>query len=276
MSRRSKIHLVSYATPQFRHRQIILGLSARLNRVVDTVTAWTPARLKAAGFEKVVSEIGLNERGGGFWSWKPFIIQKRLSEVPEGDFVVYCDVGRFFPYRILDQPIDPFLQWMEKHQQEVMPGVLIPWHGPMSVWTKRDVFVSTGTDTPDFHRRIPIEATFSIWKAGAQSRRLADEWMDLCSQRRLISDDPITCGLPELPGFRENRHDQTLWSICCFKEGLQALSIGEQMPPYDYRTPSKVGMLLWPEIMKRPALTAKLLGGIIAPLQVLEKKLRRS
>jgi hypothetical protein len=77
-----RVHLVTYATPRFRHREWILGLSARLAGVADTVTAWTPKRLLGAGFEQRCQGIALSERGSGFWAWKPFIIAAKLREVP--------------------------------------------------------------------------------------------------------------------------------------------------------------------------------------------------
>lgn len=58
-----RIHLVTYATPRFRLRQWILGASARLNGVVDTVTSWTPEMLLKAGFEERCKEITRSECG---------------------------------------------------------------------------------------------------------------------------------------------------------------------------------------------------------------------
>ena len=33
------------------------------------------------------------ERGGGYWLWKPFIIQETFSRISEGDVVFYQDAG---------------------------------------------------------------------------------------------------------------------------------------------------------------------------------------
>jgi len=251
-------------------------MSAKLNRVVDTVTSWTPNKLKEAGFYEVVPDISLNERGSGFWSWKPFIIQKKIKEVPEGDIVLYCDVGRFFPYRVLEQSLAPFLAWMERKGQEVMPGVLIPWHGPMSAWTKRDAFFQTGMDRDEIYRKIPIEATFSIWKCGSQSKRLVSLWMSYCSERRLLSDDPSTCGLPELVNYKEHRHDQSLLSLCCFKEKIDGIYLGETMPNYDYRTPTQVSRILWPKEKTETSLLGKTLKVLASCVEEVEKITRRS
>lgn len=273
MTARPKIHLVTYATPRFFHRQAILGLSARVNRVADTVTAWTPKKLKAAGFAERAPEIGLEERGSGFWSWKPFIIQKRLGEVAEGDLVFYCDVGRRYPYTLLDQPITPFVEWMDSRKQEMMPGVENTWDGPVGTWTKRDAFVYTGMDRQEVYESTMIQGGFSVWRAGAKSREFVGKWMDLCSLRRLVSDDPGTCGLPELPGFRENRHDQSLLTLLCLKEGLSGLRFIEEKPPFQSGNPAAVSRHTFGE--RRRTVSGTLLDLLVArPMAWVEKIVR--
>jgi hypothetical protein len=272
MSTQTKIHLVSYATPQFRHRQMILGFSGRLNHVVDTVTAWTPRKLQAAGFEGVIPEISLKERGSGFWSWKPFIIQRCLQEIPEGDIVLYCDVGRIYPFKLLDQPLDPFLRWMEVQDQEIMPGIQIPWDGPISQWTKRDALLALDMDREEVLAATPIQTSFSIWRAGSKSRDFLSKWMELCSQRKLISDDPSMCNLGEHPGFQENRHDQALLSLLCMKEGLRGLSLGQKRPSLDSRNPSEVSRMAFGGNYVRNS--GRLLQSLIRPLEVLEQRFR--
>lgn len=272
MSHPPRIHLVSYATPQFRHRQIILGLSARLNRVAHTVTAWSPQKLRADGFEKAVSGIRLNERGSGYWSWKPFIIQKRLNEVPEGDVVLYCDVGRIYPFKLLDQSVEPFIKWMHSHDQEIMPGIEIPWDGPIIRWTKRDALLALDMDRGEILAASPIQASFSIWSAGSKSRDFVSKWMKLCSQRKLISDDPSLCNLGEHPGFQENRHDQALLSLLCMKEGLRGLSLGQKRPSLDSRNPSEVSRMAFGGDRVRSS--GRLLQSLIRPLEVLEQRFR--
>lgn len=269
---RTMIHLVSFATPQFRHRQIILGLSGRLNRVVDTVTDWTPRKLQSAGFQEVIPEISLKERGAGFWSWKPFIIQKRLNEVPDGDVVLYCDVGRIYPFKLLDQSIKPFVEWMHAQDQEIMPGIEIPWDGPVSRWTKRDALVALDMDREEILATSPIQASFSIWRAGSKSRDFAAKWMELCSQRKLISDDPSVCKLGEHSGFQENRHDQALLSLLCIKEGMRGLSLGQKRPSRDSRNPSEVSRMAFGGDRVRNS--GRLLQSLIRPLEVLEQRLR--
>ena len=256
-----RIHLVTYGTTRFRHRQWLLGASARLHRVVDTVTHWNPARLQRSSFDRIFPSIGLHERGSGFWSWKPFIIGQKLIETPDGDLVFYCDVGRRFPYKILDRPLIPFLNWMDLNQQEFMPGLQVTWRGPLSTWTKRDAFVFTNMDQPNAWAAPTVQASFSLWRNGPESRAFVSKWLEWCSDRRLISDDPSLCGEPELPDFHEHRHDQALLSLLCLRNHLQGFDAGSASPPLDTRDPSAV----MGHYFETPRLRPPLLWKIIRP-----------
>ena len=269
-----RIHLVTYATPRFRLRQMILGASARINGVVDSVTSWTPKLLLKAGFEERCKNIKLSERGSGFWAWKPFIIQMKLIEVPTGDVVFYCDVGRSYPFKLLEKPIDPLLSWMSRRGQSIMPGVRIPWKGPMSMWTKRGAFIVQRMDLSEFHRATPIQASFSLWQVGETSLEFVEEWMHLCAQRNLISDDPDEEGLTELPDFHENRHDQSLLSLCCLRHGIAGIDVGTEMPDVDTQHPTDIMQLLRDHDLPL-CVGGKLLKTLVIPLEWIEQKMRR-
>ena len=270
-----KIHLVTYATPRFRHRQWILGLSARLNGVVDTVTAWTPSQLLKAGFAQRCKNISLSERGSGYWAWKPFIIDAKLKEVPDGDLVFYCDVGRRFPYKRLDRPLTPLLEWMEKNRQNFLPGVRIGWRGPLAFWTKRDAFVLAGMDHPQAHDSPTVQASFSLWRASTASRKFVSQWLEWCSQHQLISDDTSTCGLPELPGFHEHRHDQSLLTLCCLKLRAKSLDLGDRSLPINTRDPAQVIAHLYHTPRPHQGLPCRVLAAGAFALELLERIFRK-
>jgi hypothetical protein len=270
-----RIHLVTYATRRFRLRQWLLGLSARVNGVADTVTSWTPESLLAAGFEDRCKDIKLSERGSGFWAWKPFIIDAKLREVPDGDLVFYCDVGRLYPFKLLDQPVAPYVHWMDDHGQDVMPGVYIPWDGAISVWTKREALVSTGMDRAEIHTASPVQASFSLWRVSPRGREFATRWLDLCTRRALISDDPSRDGISELPGFRGHRHDQALLTLCCLKEEIAGFDLGSEKPGIDVRHPSEVSRLSHGEVPGVSTFTGRLLRVAVRLLGQCEQRARR-
>lgn len=255
------VHLVTFASRRFRHRQIFLSCSALANGVVDSFANWTPKKLHQSGFHRICPKISLGERANGFYAWKPFIIQKNLDSTSEGDIVFYCDVGRTFPYKLLSGSLKVFLDWMRHNDQTVMPGVQIPWNGPMSMWTKRDAFVAMSMDFPSAHSAVPIQASFSIWVNCSESRSIVGEWMDCCAKRQLISDDSSVLGLPEFPNFKEHRHDQSLLSLICLKRGIRGFDIGHTAPKHEAKYPTEISHFIGGSSLKpRPC------GKIIACL----------
>jgi hypothetical protein len=271
-----RIHLVTYATPRFRLRQLILGWSALANQIVDTVTHWSPEKLQEAGFESRCPGIKLSERGSGFWAWKPFVIDLKLQEVVEGDIVFYCDVGRLYPFKLLNQTITPYLQWMNKNGQDIMPGVKIPWDGPNSAWIKREALVAHDMDRPEVHLAAPIQASFSLWRVSTASRNFVEKWLHSCSQRPLVSDDASRHGLTELSGFRGHRHDQALLTLHCIASGIDGLGIGTEKPHIDSRHPSQVSRIAFGVTTNGATLAGRMLNAFVKPIELSEKILRQN
>lgn len=266
-------HLVSYATPKYRHRQFLLHASARANGIVASSTSWNPEKLLTAGFGKLAPDISLAERGSGFWSWKPFIILRALEDLADGEILLYCDAGRKYPYILLDAPLDPFTSWMDEKMQDIMPGILIPWNGPMSVWTKHEAYTGTGIHDQAARQMSPIQASFSIWRNKETTREFVREWLSWCIRRELVSDDKSKDTTAESPDFKAHRHDQSLLNLCCYKHGIKGIHIGETQPAYNERDPSHIAIHHFGS-----GKTEKALGRAIAtltrPIELTEQMLR--
>lgn len=266
-------HLVTYATAKYRHRQIFLTASARANSIVATETSWGPLKLNAAGFTKLAPDISLSERGSGFWAWKPFVILKALEAAAVGEVILYCDAGRKYPYILLDTPLDPFVSWMDENWQDIMPGISIPWNGPMSVWTKHDAFEATGVDGESIRRAAPIQASFSLWRNTADTKEFVREWLSWCVQRQLVSDDPSASAKSEAPDFKAHRHDQSLLNLCCHKHGIKGIDIGDSQPPYNERHPSHIMKQVFGAEAHTTA-RGKAIALAAKPIQTVEQTLR--
>lgn len=266
-------HLVTYATAKYRHRQIFLNASALANGVVATAVSWNPQKLIDVGFSEIAPDISLTERGSGFWAWKPFVILKALEAAAEGELVLYCDAGRKYPYILLDTPLDPFVTWMDEHKQDIMPGVSIPWNGPMSVWTKHDAFEETGVDGQNIRNASPIQASFSLWRNTKPTRTFVNEWLSWCVQRQLVSDDPSASAKSEAPDFKAHRHDQSLLNLCCHKHGIKGIDIGDSEPIYNERDPSHILKHVF-GAEPRTTTCGKAIALAAKPLQAVEQTLR--
>jgi hypothetical protein len=191
---------------------------------IDAVAAWNPEKLRATPFYREHQAILDSPRGGGFWLWKPYIILQALRSVGPGDVVIYYDVGRANPCAFT-RPIAPLVQWCRNHNG-MLPGVPVL---PQGHWTKRDCFHFMGCDLAQFWKAIQIQATFSLW-SGPAAIEFVSLWLKWCTDRRCLSDDPNTCGLPDLPGFVEHRHDQSVLTNLCVQRNV-VTPVAPPIPP---------------------------------------------
>ncbi|MGE0192117.1 MAG: hypothetical protein AB7T63_08755 [Planctomycetota bacterium] len=233
--------LVSFAGAIGRHggrwraRQRHLGRSARRHGF-DAVRPWTRRRLKRTAFYREHATLLETPRGAGLWAWKPYIILETLLEAPADAWVVYWDVGRGrrgarrrgHAFRA---PIAALLDWCGSCNGGLLPGVYIPEFGPNRLWTKRDCFVGMGCDEPRFWEHPQIQATFSVWRRTPVALDLLHEWLACCTDPRLIGDGPSTCGLPDLDGFVEHRHDQSILTNLVIRGGLRCYGRPEVSTP---------------------------------------------
>ena len=54
---------------------------------------------------------------------------------------------------------------------------------------------------------------------------LIDEWLEYAQDPRIITDMPNQLGKENYEGFRENRHDQTIWSLLTKKKNLKPFRV---------------------------------------------------
>ena len=142
-------------------------------------------------------------RGAGYWIWKPYLILKTLRECDENDIVFYCDSGSRFI-----QSMEPVFKLIEK--DDIIAFVLTEHRE--RTWTKRDVFVTMRCDMDEYKDTFMRIGGFIGVKNCARARDFIATWLDLVEHFDLVTDSPSKSG-SEDPAFRENRHDQSIFSL---------------------------------------------------------------
>jgi hypothetical protein len=225
-----RIHFVSFATPSFRPRQWMLERSAKWLGKADVIHSWNPARLAADGFTTRHADLFPGSKGYGWYAWKPYIIQQALRSADDGDLIIYQDVGRREPILVRHR-LSFWLDYLNEHQQECVPGVLIPWWGPNRLWTKQQTLAELDMDEPRFRDCPQVQASWSVWRKCPESIEFIKEWTDLSTRRSLIGGE-LSEGLEgECPGFVEHRWDQSLLTLLTWKNGLKPISSLHQASP---------------------------------------------
>lgn len=204
---------LSYSDETFRENRDALCASAEAAGF-DLALRRAPEDLER-DFREIHSAILSERRGAGYWLWKPQIILQELQQLGPEDVLVYSDAGRssyyhfsFLPERLLEKA----------RKCEFIVGVLVPQHGPLSRWTKRDALVLLNMDRKDVWTLPTIQATWSIWTKSDKSMNFLRNWIELCCDPAALTDAPNVHGKPNLPDFIDHRHDQALATLLAYRD----------------------------------------------------------
>lgn len=217
--------------------------------------------------EKMKSRLIPGSRGFGYWCWKPQVILQVMREMPEGDVLLYADIGchlnpkglsRLEEYRQLaiEHGIVAFQARAlgEQARQDLSQHFL-----PERQWTKMDTlrYFDVADDSWILNSG-QVGATVVIMCRQKSSIELLELWRQCYYDHfELIDDSPSL--LPNAPDFIENRHDQSILSVLCKKYSAFLISSGEYAHIRCYM-PNGGDKRLWPEYwreLKRYPIHAK-------------------
>ncbi|MDR1091689.1 MAG: hypothetical protein LBL79_11480 [Prevotella sp.] len=176
-------------------------------------------------------------KGYGYWCWKPPLIKKTLDTMEDGDILLYVDVGCYLNlngkerlaeyYDIVEKSPSGILGFrsFEVNYNGMPEGLRFEYE-----WTKGDIFDYFGVrDNKNITQTTQYEAGIIFMKKGPVSAAFVDEWLKVIDDDfSLITDDPSRS--PDLPGFKENRHDQSIYSMLAKKYKIDAVSTNELIP----------------------------------------------
>jgi len=219
-----RTYLLSLASPEFALSQQRLEASA-LSIGIQTLISKSPEDLRQSSFIKEHADILKFRRGYGYWLWKPYFILENLKKIDENDVLIYSDAG----VEIISA-LDPLFQIAQNIQPIVAFGVGAHLN---RTWTKRDCFIGMGCDEEKFWNAGQWNGFFQVYRKCDMTIELVSDWLKYSSDLRLIGDLPNELGQPNLPEFRDHRHDQSILSLVCEKRGLEK-----------FRDPSQFGNFL--------------------------------
>lgn len=181
-------------------------------------------------YKKKNYEIWSQPRGGGYWLWKPYIINKMLEKINEDDYLIYTDAGAVFV-----KPIKYLIKDMEDTGTDLMVFSLTLLE---KYYTKRDAFILMECDEPIYTDTPQILSGYIIIKKTTRTISLIQEWLKYIQDARIVTDMPNCSGEKNYSGFIENRHDQSCLSLLCKKYEIKP-----------FRDPSQYGVNagLWPK-----------------------------
>lgn len=165
-------------------------------------------------------------RGFGYWIWKSYIVKRRLSEINDGDVLLYADAG----CTLNQLGAKRFREYICKLKDNDFGMLVFEQQGLIErQWTKGDLLKFTKNRG----------ATAQFWAGAFMLRKtpttiqFVDEYYDLCHNHfNLITDSPSVT--PNAIDFIENRHDQSAFSCLAKRYSPVVVSADETFTKGDY------------------------------------------
>ena len=157
-------------------------------------------------------------KGGGYWLWKPYIINNLLMKINENDIIFYLDSKYYFTEdfnNLYSQHIlnNDILVWKNKPNE---PGYF------MKNWCKMDVIKKYGLYDKVFHENAEdCWAGAVVIKKTNNTIKYIKEWLDIASIYENITDSPSK--IENDSQFIEHRHDQSALSVVLVKNNIKTV-----------------------------------------------------
>jgi hypothetical protein len=199
---KNNVVLCCYADNKYKTFQDRLVQQNEKDRQFDSVHAYNREWLETTDFYKQNKELLDQERGGGYWAWKPYIIFESLQKLEEGDLLLYLDSADLFVGNIREFLIR---ELSEKYM------ILTEGWNVQKDWTKRDCFVEMDCDGPEYWDAFQVEAGVIAMRNCSKTRKIIKEWMEWCCKPGVVNDDASKT--PNFDTFVDHRHDQSILTI---------------------------------------------------------------
>jgi hypothetical protein len=150
------------------------------------------------------------ERGGGYFVWKPYVVEKTLLGMNDGDILVYADCG----CSVFKN--DEWKRYFNLLSDYNAVMFMLPL--TCEAYTRKNVLEHFAGIGKNWKRRYQVSATFFLLKKNKQTISLIREWKQTMVQfPELVVDVPKDQMHEESPRFIENRCDQSILSALAYK-----------------------------------------------------------
>ena len=222
------VHFVTYGDESYGGSRARLLAEANATGWFRTVTACTPDDIPAA-MRRQYADILAEPRGGGYWAWKPMILDQALRRMNDSEILVYADAG----CRLNPAASNRFWAYVDKLAGQNEFDILsfrLEAHRTEQNWTTEKIFQYFGVSADSPVRDSPqLMATVRLLRRGPNARRWLNRVLGALSANRwLFSDRYNNETISSM--FQENRHDQSVMSVAAKLEGGLVLD-DETWPP---------------------------------------------
>tara|TARA_B100001063_G_C16720314_1_gene533156 strand:+ start:727 stop:1443 length:717 start_codon:yes stop_codon:yes gene_type:complete len=202
------IHFITYADNKFKLAKERLYNEALNTKWFDTVTSYGPEDLDDL-FKKKFKNILNQGRGGGYWIWKLYVIHKKLSEINSDDVLIYLDAGCSINIKG-ENRFREYIKMLEDRSEGIISFQMT--HLPEKLYTVKEIFEYFNVEiNGEIANSGQIMATINIMKKNSNSLHIVNTWLHALESNSSLFTDEYNKN--QKPYFRDNRHDQSVFSV---------------------------------------------------------------
>jgi hypothetical protein len=151
-----------------------------------------------------------NNRGYGYWIWKSYLTLHTLKNMKENEILFYMDAG----CSLLESGMATFLEYIKIVEKSQSGMLSFRMSYKQKSWTKMDIFKALDANENQKEYGQLVGGIFFI-KKSEKNLKIVEEWYNTCCDYHLLNDEYSVS--PNDITFRENRHDQSIWSVIRYK-----------------------------------------------------------
>lgn len=212
-------------------------------QVYDHIYIYDETKLDPAFRATFRDQLKFGSRGFGYWCWKPQIILQTFEKMDYGDVLQYSDSGchlnkngrkRLEEYfEIAKRSLGGILSFRTRRADEITGNEV--FYGNLEYkYNKADLLDYFGVlDQPAITHSVQYEAGIIFIRKDETTIAFIKRWIETFTESfSFINDAPSA--IPNLEGFIEHRHDQSIYSILCKLHNVEDLYSSEYYTSGDW------------------------------------------
>ena len=210
----TKLHFVTYAHGAAKHYDKTLPILLKSARATGWFTSVHGFKYESLSksFRDQYYDILQYPKGAGYWIWKLEVMRIMLSQIDEGDFLVYTDAGCVIN-PLGKERLQTYINAINDSQYDALSFIL---NQPENKWTTNRIFsyFNVSEDSPIRHSNQYM-STVHILQKGNHSRLYLKIAFEALRADRWMFSDRYNAETMASRGdtFIDNRHDQSILSI---------------------------------------------------------------
>lgn len=211
------IHFITYGNYVFEKAKTRLINQAKEFYPFKTIKGYGPEDLPSV-FTHQYKDILDMKRGGGYWIWRPIILKQKLDDMNDNEFLIYLDAGCHLNKHGMNRFYE-YINLLDNSQYGAMSFQMSGNKGRGGLekekrWTIKEIFnyfnVNPNSDIGNSGQYL---GGILVLKKNKHLMDLMDLFIKAVYDHPLMFTDYYNNNMKQHPEFKENRHEQSVFSI---------------------------------------------------------------